>query len=172
MEINFKELTSRLFISLFLIFLTLSISAQANIKQAVIKDGSQITFLYSTVYLYKDNLLTEIDISQNIDLSGSDSNVRTLRLEPDQYIKVKGLDGREKLFNGSIIVKFKSSEDLEAFSLRNEMVLLNNLPDIGRGVFKIDDIYNFNEKLDQLKSNNPNIERVELNTIDISIRPK
>ena len=172
MEINFKELTSRLFISLFLIFLTLSISVQANIKQAVIKDGSQITFLYSTVYLYKDNLLTEIDISQNIDLSGSDSNVRTLRLEPDQYIKVKGLDGREKLFNGSIIVKFKSSEDLEAFSLRNEMVLLNNLPDIGRGVFKIDDIYNFNEKLDQLKSNNSNIERVELNTIDISIRPK
>lgn len=172
MEINFKELTSRLFISLFLIFLTLSISAQANIKQAVIKDGSKITFLYSTVYLYKDNLLTEIDISQNIDLSGSDSNVRTLRLEPDQYIKVKGLDGREKLFNGSIIVKFKSSEDLEAFSLRNEVMLLNNLPDIGRGVFKIDDIYNFNEKLDQLKSNNPNIERVELNTIDISIRPK
>ncbi|MDC1124038.1 hypothetical protein OAT15_03190 [Gammaproteobacteria bacterium] len=172
MEINFKELTSRLFISLFLIFLTLSISAQANIKQAVIKDGSKITFLYSTVYLYKDNLLSEIDISQNIDLSGSDSNVRTLRLEPDQYIKVKGLDGREKLFNGSIIVKFKSSEDLEAFSLRNEVMLLNNLPDIGRGVFKIDDIYNFNEKLDQLKSNNPNIERVELNTIDISIRPK
>ena len=128
--------------------------------------------LYSTVYFYKDNLLTEIDISQNIDLSGSDSNVRTLRLEPDQYIKVKGLDGREKLFNGSIIVKFKSSEDLEAFSLRNEVMLLNNLPDIGRGVFKIDDIYNFNEKLDQLKSNNPNIERVELNTIDISIRPK
>ena len=80
MEINFKELTSRLFISLFLIFLTLSISAQANIKQAVIKDGSQITFLYSTVYLYKDNLLSEIDISQNIDLSGSDSNVMTLRL--------------------------------------------------------------------------------------------
>jgi hypothetical protein len=52
------------------------------------------------------------------------------------------------------------------------VVLLNNLPDIGRGVFKIDDIYNFNEKLDQLKSNNPNIERLELNTIDISIRPK
>jgi hypothetical protein len=169
MEINFKKLTLNIFA---VIFLTFSISIQANIKQAVIKDGSQITFLYSTVYLYKDNLLSEIDISQNIDLSGSDSNVRTLRLEPDQYIKVKGLDGREKLFNGSIIVKFKSSEDLEAFSLRNEMVLLNNLPDIGRGVFKIDDIYNFNEKLDQLKSNNPNIERVELNTIDISIRPK
>ena len=169
MEINFKKLTLNIFA---VIFLTFSISIQANIKQAVIKDGSQITFLYSTVYLYKDNLLSEIDISQNIDLSGSDSNVRTLRLEPDQYIKVKGLDGREKLFNGSIIVKFKSSEDLEAFSLRNEVVLLNNLPDIGRGVFKIDDIYNFNEKLDQLKSNNPNIERVELNTIDISIRPK
>lgn len=169
MEINFKKLTLNIFA---VIFLTFSISIQANIKQAVIKDGSQITFLYSTVYLYKDNLLSEIDISQNIDLSGSDSNVRTLRLEPDQYIKVKGLDGREKLFNGSIIVKFKSSEDLEAFSLRNEMVLLNNLPDIGRGIFKIDDIYNFNEKLDQLKSNNPNIERVELNTIDISIRPK
>lgn len=169
MEINFKKLTLNIFA---LIFLTFSISIQANIKQAVIKDGSQITFLYSTVYLYKDNLLSEIDISQNIDLSGSDSNVRTLRLEPDQYIKVKGLDGREKLFNGSIIVKFKSPEDLQAFSLRNEVVLLNNLPDIGRGVFKIDDIYNFNEKLDQLKSNNPNIERVELNTIDISIRPK
>ncbi|MDA7828114.1 hypothetical protein N9A06_00305 [bacterium] len=172
MEINSKELTSRLFISIFLIFLTLNIYAQANNKQAVIKDGSQITFLYSTVYFYKNNLLSEIDISQNIDLSGSDSNLKTLRLEPDQYIKVKGLDGREKLFNGSIIVKFKSPEDLQAFSLRNEVVLLNNLPDIGRGVFKIDDIYNFNEKLDQLKSNNPNIERVELNTIDISIRPK
>ena len=169
MEINFKKLTLNIFAG---IFLTLSISAQTNIKQAVMKDGSQITFLYSTVYFYKNNLLSEIDISQNIDLSGSDSNVRTLRLEPDQYIKVKGLDGREKLFNGSIIVKFKNPEDLQAFSLRNEMVLLNNLPDIGRGVFKIGDIYNFNERLDQLKSNNPNIERIELNTIDISIRPK
>tara|TARA_Y100000389_G_scaffold155330_1_gene155967 strand:+ start:468 stop:977 length:510 start_codon:yes stop_codon:yes gene_type:complete len=169
MEINFKKLTLNIFAG---IFLTLSISAQTNIKQAVIKDGSQITFLYSTVYFYKNNLLSEIDISQNIDLSRSDSNVRTLRLEPDQYIKVKGLDGREKLFNGSIIVKFKNPEDLQAFSLRNEMVLLNNLPDIGRGVFKIGDIYNFNERLDQLKSNNPNIERIELNTIDISIRPK
>ena len=169
MEINFKKLTLNIFAA---IFLTLSISAQTNIKQAAIKDGSQITFLYSTVYFYKNNLLSEIDISQNIDLSGSDSNVRTLRLEPDQYIKVKGLDGREKLFNGSIIVKFKNPEDLQAFSLRNEMVLLNNLPDIGRGVFKIGDIYNFNERLDQLKSNNPNIERIELNTIDISIRPK
>ncbi len=169
MEINFKKLTLNIFAG---IFLTLSISAQTNIKQAAIKDGSQITFLYSTVYFYKNNLLSEIDISQNIDLSGSDSNVRTLRLEPDQYIKVKGLDGREKLFNGSIIVKFKNPEDLQAFSLRNEMVLLNNLPDIGRGVFKIGDIYNFNERLDQLKSNNPNIERIELNTIDISIRPK
>ena len=168
MEINFKKLTLNIFAG---IFLTLSISAQTNIKQAAIKDGSQITFLYSTVYFYKNNLLSEIDISQNIDLSGSDSNVRTLRLEPDQYIKVKGLDGREKLFNGSIIVKFKNPEDLQAFSLRNEMVLLNNLPDIGRGVFKIGDIYNFNERLDQLKSNNPNIERIELNTIDISIRP-
>jgi hypothetical protein len=169
MEINFKKLTLNIFA---VIFLTFSISIQANIKQAVIKDGSQITFLYSTVYLYKDNLLSEIDISQNIDLSGSDSNVRTLRLEPDQYIKVKGLDGREKLFNGSIIVKFKSPENLQAFSLRNDMALVKNLSDIGRVVFKIDDIYNFNEKLDQLKSNNPNIERVELNTIDISIRPK
>ena len=169
MEINFKKLTLNIFAA---IFLTLSISAQTNIKQAAIKDGSQITFLYSTVYFYKNNLLSEIDISQNIDLSRSDSNVRTLRLEPDQYIKVKGLDGREKLFNGSIIVKFKNPEDLQAFSLRNEMVLLNNLPDIGRGVFKIGDIYNFNERLDQLKSNNPNIERIELNTIDISIRPK
>ena len=169
MEINFKKLTLNIFAG---IFLTLSISAQTNIKQAAIKDGSQITFLYSTVYFYKNNLLSEIDISQNIDLSGSDSNARTLRLEPDQYIKVKGLDGREKLFNGSIIVKFKNPEDLQAFSLRNEMVLLNNLPDIGRGVFKIGDIYNFNERLDQLKSNNPNIERIELNTIDISIRPK
>ena len=54
MEINFKKLTLNIFA---VIFLTFSISIQANIKQAVIKDGSQITFLYSTVYLYKDNLL-------------------------------------------------------------------------------------------------------------------
>ena len=172
MEINFKELTSRLFISIFLIFLTLNIYAKANNKQPVIKDGSKIKFLYSAVYLYKDNLLTEIDIAQNIDLAGSDNNSRVLKLEPNQYIKVKGLDGKEKLFNGSIIVKFKSPEDLQVFSLRNDMALIKNLPDIGRGVFKINDIYNFNEKLDQLKSNNPNIERIELNTIDVSIRPK
>ena len=172
MEINFKELTSRLFISMFLIFLTLNIYAQANNKQPVIKDGSKIKFLYSAVYLYKDNLLTEIDITQNIDLAGSNNNLRVFKLEPNQYIKVKGLDGREKLFNGSIIVKFKSPEDLQAFSLRNDMALVKNLSDIGRGVFKIGDIYNFNERLDQLKSNNPNIERIELNTIDISIRPK
>ena len=172
MEINFKELTSRLFISIFLIFFTLNISAQSNTKKPVIKDGSKIKFLYSAVYLYKDSLLTEIDIAQNIDLAGSDNNSRVLKLEPNQYIKVKGLDGKEKLFNGSIIVKFKSPEDLQVFSLRNDMALIKNLPDIGRGVFKINDIYNFNEKLDQLKSNNPNIERIELNTIDVSIRPK
>ena len=172
METSSKNQTLKLFIAIFLVSFALNAFTQVNSKKPVIKDGGQITFLYSTIYSYKNNLLTEISNSEGIDLARSNNNNRTLKLAPGEFIKVKGIDGREKLFNGSIIIKFKEPEDLQSFSLTNEIVLIKNLPNINRGVFKVDNIFNFNKKLNQLKIDNPNIELIELNTVDTSIRPK
>lgn len=92
---------------------------------------------------------------------------KQLFLNDNEYIKVKGIDNREKLFNGSIIVEFKTLPNFDAFALENNLVFISDLSDIKRGVFKIKNIYNVKDKISDLGTSS-NILSVDLDLIDQS----
>ena len=90
-----------------------------------------------------------------------------LFLNDNEYIKVKGTDNREKLFNGSIIVEFKTVPNFETYALENNLVFISDLSAINRGVFKIRNIYNVKNKISDLEASS-NILSIDLDLIDQS----
>ena len=92
---------------------------------------------------------------------------KQLFLNDNEYIKVKGIDNREKLFNGSIIVEFKTLPNFDTFALENNLVFISDLSDIKRGVFKIKNIYNVKDKISDLGTNS-NILSIDLDLVDQS----
>lgn len=96
---------------------------------------------------------------------------KKLFLNDNEYIKVKGIDKREKLFDGSIIVEFQSLPNFETFALENNLVFISDLSDINRGVFKVRNIYNVKDKISDLGSSS-NILSIDLDLIDQSITNK
>ena len=127
-----------------------------------------MTISYNKIVKYQDNLKTKIQIE---DFERSPSTTKrggTLFLKPNQFIEIIGVDSREKLFDGSIIIEFAQLPDLERFADTNEVLFVSDLSDINRGVFKVIDLYELEEKLRKLKLDS-NILSIELDTIDPSI---
>ena len=90
-------------------------------------------------------------------------------LKDNEYVQVKGIDNRTKLFNGSIIIKFILVPDLNHFALSNGILLVSDLSDINRGVFKISNLYQVEAKINQLKLDY-NVLSIELDTIDPTMK--
>ena len=124
---------------------------------------------YNKIFKYQNNLTTEIQRKDLQQFQNSSQNLKkTLFLEPNEFIKIKGVGSRIKLFDGSIIIEFAQLPDLERFADTNEVLFVSDLSDINRGVFKVIDLYELEEKLRKLKLDS-NILSIELDTIDPSI---
>jgi hypothetical protein len=124
------------------------------------------------VYSYTNGTLAEhqkLDIRQPNQLSLD--NKKQLFLNDNEYIKLKGIDNREKLFNGSIIVEFNTLPNFDIFALENNLIFISDLSDINRGVFKIGNIYNIKDKISELGASS-NILSIDLDLIDQSITNK
>ena len=128
-----------------------------------------IDISYNKIFKYQNNLTTEIQRKDLQQFQNSSQNLKkTLFLEPNEFIKIKGVGSRIKLFDGSIIIEFAQLPDLERFADTNEVLFVSDLSDINRGVFKVIDLYELEEKLSKLKLDS-NILSIELDTIDPSI---
>lgn len=94
-----------------------------------------------------------------------------IKLLPGQYIEIIGLDKKRKLFNGALVVKFSNNLDFKNFAESNDLTLIKNLTDINTGVFQVKNFLDIEIIINQLKENE-NILRIDLDTIDPSIKPK
>ena len=94
-----------------------------------------------------------------------------LTLQPGEYIRIKGIDNRLLLFDGSLLIKFDTFPDLQNFALSNELELVSNLSDISVGVFKVKNISELQSKVDFIKEDD-NVLSITLNTIDPSLKPE
>ena len=94
-----------------------------------------------------------------------------IELLSGQYIEIIGLDKKRKLFNGALIVQFDNNLDFKNFAESNDLTLMKNLSDINTGVFKIKNILDVEIIINQLKEIE-NILRIDLDTIDPTIKPK
>ena len=106
----------------------------------------------------------------NKELANRNSN-NELILKPGEYIRIKGIDNRLLLFDGSLLIKFDTFPDLQNFALSNELELVSNLSDISVGVFKVKNISELQSKVDFIKEND-NVLSITLNTIDPSLKPE
>lgn len=106
------------------------------------------------------------------DYSGFNKNDnRELFLQPGEYIRIKEKGSIILLSDGSFFVKFKEMPIFEEFALLNDLIFITDLSDINMGVFKVENIYELQSKLETLKKDE-NILMLELNTIDPLITPK
>ena len=96
---------------------------------------------------------------------------RELFLQPGEYIRIKDRGSITLLSDGSFFVQFKEMPIFEEFALLNDVIFITDLSDINMGVFKVENIYELQSKLETLKEDE-NILMLELNTIDPSITPK
>ena len=105
-------------------------------------------------------------------LSGLNKNDnRELFLQPGEYIRIKDRGSITLLSDGSFFVQFKEMPIFEEFALLNDVIFITDLSDINMGVFKVENIYELQSKLETLREDE-NILMLELNTIDPSITPK
>ena len=133
-------------------------------------DGIDISF--DQIFKYEDQRVIEIE---NItDQTIQDSAVKResgFYLGTDEYIEIRGLDKRRKLFNGSIIIEFNRMPNLNAFALENGITLVADLSDIKRGVFKLSNLYELEDKINELQSNE-NVLTIDLDTLDPNIKAR
>ncbi len=94
-----------------------------------------------------------------------------LYLRSTEFLEVRGSDKRIKLFNGSIIVHFQEMPDLHAFALAYELEFKLDFSSINRGVFRLRNVAELENKLSELISD-PNVIRVSLDTLDPDIKTK
>ena len=92
---------------------------------------------------------------------------KQLFLDDNEFIKVTGVDNNKKLFDGSIIIEFNVLPNFDGFALENGLVFISDLSDINRGVFKIKNLYDLQDKINILEKSS-NILSIDLDLIDIS----
>ena len=138
-----------------------------NQKNIVKLNYPDLNFTNKKVFKLEDGLINEIkrisDPSQRYE--------KKLVLADNEYISIKGVDSREKLFNGSIIIEFNILPSFDVFAFGNDLIFMSDLSDINRGVFKIQNLNGLQEKINNLQ-NDSNILSIELNVLDPSITNK
>jgi len=142
---------------------SLSIDNKSPLKSVVL-DFNQI--------LSKSNeVVNTLDIVAS-NFSGLNKNDnRELFLQPGEYIRIKERGSIILLSDGSFFEQFKEMPIFEEFALLNDLIFITDLSDINMGVFKVENIYELQSKLETLREDE-NILMLELNTIDPSITPK
>lgn len=146
-------------------------SDEVHIKNSAPKDPfKNITIsLDKKVTLQTDNSsLSKTNMRFELQSSVEGKSNDYFSLKNNEYVQVKGIDNRTKLFNGSIIIQFILVPDLNYFALSNGILFVSDLSDINRGVFKISNLYQVEAKISQLKLDD-NVLSIELDTIDPTI---
>ena len=141
-------------------------------KNTVELNYPDLNFNSKTIFKFENGLINEIKKLDQKELNSLNlKSEKQLVLNKNEYIKIKGVDNREKLFNGSIIIEFKKLPSFNFFALGNDLIFVSDLSDINRGVFKIQNLNGLLEKINNLQED-LNILSIELDVLDLSITNK
>lgn len=122
------------------------------------------------ILTYINNNLIEVNKDSTPNTQNSlYSSEKSLVLEPREYIEITGSDNRTKLFDGTIIIKFNEMPELTSFAATHNLLFVTDLSKISRGVFKVSNLYELEDKIRNLKLDK-NILSIDLDTIDPSIK--
>jgi hypothetical protein len=125
----------------------------------------------SKIIVLSDDKIINTNFNELNKKASNQNQLNGIKLLPGQYIEIIGLDKKRKLFNGALIVQFDNNLDFKNFAESNDLTLMKNLSDINTGVFKVKNILDVEIIINQLKEIE-NILRIDLDTIDPTIKPK
>jgi hypothetical protein len=128
-------------------------------------------FFFDKIYNGKNELINIINPEESSTNIKNISPGDTFFLDKGMFIKVAGNDNIKKLFNGSIIIKFKSIPDLQNYATLNEIELITDLSQIQRGIFKVRNLYELAIKIDNIKADK-NVLEIELQTLNPNLKPE
>ena len=138
---------------------------QKNVKNPL----SEVKISFDKKVNFKNELI-ELNDTRNI--SNELSNLpgdNILTLNKGEFVQIQGSDKINKLFNGSIIIKFKSVPNFTDYALSKEIEFISDLSNIKRGVFKINNLYDLQIKIDEIKLDE-NVLEIELDVIDLRLK--
>ena len=143
-----------------------------SLKQNIQKDPLKGIKIFYDKKIYINNGSLEINNLQDLRGGLSEpSSDNFLTLDKGEFIQIQGVDSIYRLFDGSIIVKFESIPNLSTFAISKEIELISDLSNINRAVFKVNNLYDLEAKIDELKSDK-NIVEIELNLLDPRRKPE
>ena len=129
-----------------------------------------ITFSYEKrLTLENGSVMATLDVKSERTNTAQKQQARGLYLGANEFIEIKGVDNRQKLFNGSLIVKFTEVPDLLQFAENRGLIFVADLSDISRGVFRVSNLYELKQRISELELDQ-NIISIELDTIDPTVR--
>ena len=135
------------------------------LQKNVMNPLSEVKISFDKKVNFKNELI-ELNDTRNI--SNELSNLpgdNILTLNKGEFVQIQGSDKINKLFNGSIIIKFKSVPNFTDYALSKEIEFISDLSNIKRGVFKINNLYDLQIKIDEIKLDE-NVLEIELDVID------
>jgi len=138
-----------------------------NPLQGVVLDFSKVVNRSSEL------VITEYTVD-SFDLDNSELNQKEnyeLYLKPYEYIQIIDKGSIELLSNGSFFVKFLEIPNLKDFATLHQLTFVRDLSDINIGVFKVQNMYELESKLELLKED-ANVISLDLDTIDPSLTTK
>jgi hypothetical protein len=141
-----------------------------DIKGAQKNPVKDVVFFYEKrISLENGSVVEPLNIKSQTENSLQKQQVRGLYLGANEFIEIKGVDNRRQLFNGSVILKFSELPDFVQFASSYGLVFVADLSDISRGVFKVENLYELDQKVTELALDK-NIISIELDTIDPTVR--
>jgi hypothetical protein len=126
---------------------------------------SEVEILFDKKVNFKNEL---IELIETANAANELTNLRAANiftLNKGEFVQMQGSDKINKLFNGSIIIKFKSVPNFTDYALSKEIEFTTDLSNIKRGVFKINNLYDLQLKIDEIKLDE-NVLEIELDVID------
>lgn len=174
--INMKSAIKN-FLTIIFLFFSFSISANDILEIEVyvsanssninkIKDLNRTSNIYLREIFNNKNIIVSSNPQENFNKNLESNSPRAqFVLNKNEFVQIQGVDGIKKLFNGSIIVKFKSVPNLQNYAINNELELILDLSNIQRGIFKVNNLYDLQSVIDNIQSD-LNILEVELQTFD------
>jgi hypothetical protein len=129
-----------------------------------------ITFSYEKrLTLENGSVMETLDVKSQRANSLQKQQAKGLYLDANEFIEIKDVDNRPQLFNGAVILKFIELPDFVQFASNYGLVFVADLSDISRGVFKVENLYELDQKITELALDK-NIISIELDTIDPTVR--
>ena len=108
----------------------------------------------------------ELNSTENVTSQLSNPRAdKTFILNKGEFVQILGSDKINKLFNGSIIIKFNAVPNFSDYAISKEIEFISDLSNIKRGIFKINNLYDLQMKIDEIKLDE-NVLEIELDLID------